>query len=214
MDEVARQNCTSDQANAMIAEGGALNGTLEGLPAQENVFKPAIEHRMKDPTTGAEKGVKEARFDLIPAGPLFYLARVYGKGSLKYAERNWEAGYKWGWSFGALMRHAWAFWRGEELDRESGLPHLAHAAWHCFTLMDFCARHRAHDDRGVASRISSADATLHEAQTAIHLTVAEITHQDRKIARLEEENRRLREHLSPKPSIVGPSTAPPGALTS
>lgn len=105
------------------------------------------EIRLKDPTTGAEKGGKEARFDLIPAGALFTLARVFGRGAKKYAERNWERGYPWSWSFAALMRHAWAFWRGEELDKESGLPHLAHAAWHCFVLQEFTNDYPDKDDR-------------------------------------------------------------------
>ena len=110
------------------------------------------ETRLKDPVTGAEKGSKEARFDLIPAGPLFTLARVFGRGAKKYAERNWERGYPWSWSFAALMRHAWAFWRGEELDQESGLPHLAHAAWHCFVLQEFTNCYPDKDDRSKLRR--------------------------------------------------------------
>ena len=35
------------------------------------------------------------------------------------------------------MRHLHAFWTGEETDSESGLPHLAHAAWHCMVLFTF-----------------------------------------------------------------------------
>ena len=45
------------------------------------------------------------------------------------------------------MRHAWLFWRGEEFDPESGLSHLAHVAWHCFTLMHFAKYNRDKDDR-------------------------------------------------------------------
>jgi hypothetical protein len=105
------------------------------------------EVRMCDPETGGQKGVKEARFDLIPADALWELARVFGRGAKKYAERNWERGYNWGFSYGALQRHLNKFWMGEEIDEESGLPHLAHAAWHCLVLLAFCLRKKGKDDR-------------------------------------------------------------------
>lgn len=105
------------------------------------------EVRMTDPMTGGMKGVKDARYDLIPSECLEELANVYGKGALKYSDHNWTKGYKWGYSFGAMMRHAWAFWRGENNDKESGLPHLAHAAWHCMTLMWYSKHGKGTDDR-------------------------------------------------------------------
>ena len=101
----------------------------------------------RDVTTGARKELKDARFDLIPSAAMEQVARVYGYGTRKYAPRNWEKGYAWGWSYAALQRHLHAFWRGEEVDKESTLPHLAHAAWHCLTLLTFCARYREKDDR-------------------------------------------------------------------
>lgn len=62
-------------------------------------------------------------------------------------DNNWRKGMKWGRVFGALMRHAWAFWRGEDIDKESGHPHMAHAAWQCLTLMNYCKTHPELDDR-------------------------------------------------------------------
>ena len=105
------------------------------------------EIRIINPLTGGEKGSKLARFDLIPVNALYELARVYGKGAEKYAPRNWERGYEWGLSYAALHRHLVAFWGGEELDPETGLSHLAHAAWHCFTLFEFTKTQRALDTR-------------------------------------------------------------------
>lgn len=97
--------------------------------------------------TGGQKGRKIERFDLIPPGPLKKLAQAYGSGALKYADRNWERGYDWSLSFGALQRHVWAFWHGEDNDPESKLPHLAHVAWHALALMEFMEKHRDLDDR-------------------------------------------------------------------
>jgi hypothetical protein len=107
----------------------------------------AGEVRHKDPDTGAEKGAKLARFDLIPVRPLWALAEHYGRGALKYADRNWERGYSWSFSFAALMRHAWAFWRGEDTDPETGSPHMAAVAWHAFVLMEYARTHPEKDDR-------------------------------------------------------------------
>lgn len=104
-----------------------------------------------DPVTGGFKGLRADRYDLIPAYALEQLALVYGEScdehGGKYPARNWEKGYSWGWSFRALFKHAFAALRGEWLDPESKRPHLAHAAWHCFTLMVYYEYRLGTDDR-------------------------------------------------------------------
>lgn len=104
------------------------------------------------------KGVKAARHDLIPGHPIHMLAQVYGYGTQKYADRNWEMGYEWGKSYAALQRHLVSFWAGEELDEESGLPHLAHAMWHMATLMEFARNDLGTDDR--SKLVAKLDSTL------------------------------------------------------
>jgi hypothetical protein len=106
-----------------------------------------------DPTTGGKKGSKLERFDLIPVEPLEELARVYGFGATKYDDDNWKKGYSWKLSFAAMMRHAWAFWRGETYDQESGCHHMAHVAWHCMTLMWFTSYHPNGDCRDVRDKL-------------------------------------------------------------
>jgi hypothetical protein len=98
-------------------------------------------------STGGQKGSKEARYDLIPAGPLKTLAELYGRGALKYEDRNWERGYDWSLSFAALNRHLWQFWNGEDCDEETGKPHLASVAWHAFALLEFMEKHPDFDNR-------------------------------------------------------------------
>jgi hypothetical protein len=100
-----------------------------------------------DPKTGGKKGQKIERYDLIPFTAMEELARVYGKGAQKYDDFNWLKGYSWGLSIGAMLRHISAFARGEDKDPDDGLHHLAHAAWHCFTLMVFQAEKRGTDTR-------------------------------------------------------------------
>jgi len=78
---------------------------------------------------------EKARYDLLVPLALDQIAQVSAYGAKKYAERNFEKGMSWGRVFAAAMRHLWAFWRGEFLDPESKLPHLAHAAWNVMALM-------------------------------------------------------------------------------
>lgn len=96
---------------------------------------------------GAKFDKGKNRYDLIPADALDDLVKVYTYGTIKYDDNNWRNGMKWGRVFGAIMRHLWKFWRGEDLDDESGLPHLAHAAWGCMTLLNFSKTKKEFDDR-------------------------------------------------------------------
>ena len=127
------------------------NSTPEGdtpLAAWEvELLNVADETRVTNATTGGMKGSKLARFDLIPAGPLKALAEHYGKGAQKYASRNWELGTDWSLNFAALMRHAWAFWGGEDVDEETGSLHVTAVAWHAFALAQFMDTKPELDDR-------------------------------------------------------------------
>lgn len=105
------------------------------------------EIRVVNATTGGEKGSKAQRFDLIPWEAVAEIAEVYHMGSKKYADHNWRKGYSWGLSYAAMMRHMTAFWEGEDLDPESGLPHMAHASWHGLALLTFMREHPDLDDR-------------------------------------------------------------------
>lgn len=115
------------------------------LASVDDLHDPEI--RIIDQASGGEKGSKLARFDLIPVHALWELARLYGQGSLKYADRNWERGFNWSLSFSAMMRHAYLFWAGESIDKESMRHHLAAVAWHAFALMEFERRRLGTDDR-------------------------------------------------------------------
>ena len=105
------------------------------------------EVRSVNALTGGEKGVKPARFDLIPVGPLTALAVHYGVGANKYADRNWEKGYEWGKSYAALQRHLTAFWNGEDIDEDTGSPHLAAVVFHAFAMLEWGRTHPELDDR-------------------------------------------------------------------
>jgi len=110
-------------------------------------FDKDKETRTKDPETGGEKGKKLAELGAIDPQSLMELAKVAGYGSEKYARLNYMKGYKWSLSFDAMQRHLLLFWGGESFDPESGLHHLAHAAWHCMTLLSYDQRDLGTDDR-------------------------------------------------------------------
>ena len=103
--------------------------------------------RVTDPRTGGQKGVKPERFGLLPWRALGKVARVFGFGAKKYEAHNWRKGYAWSMSIDALQRHLAAFFDGEDLDPESGEPHLAHAAFHVLVLLTFMEEHPELDDR-------------------------------------------------------------------
>lgn len=98
-------------------------------------------------SSGAEKGVKPERHSLIPQEALSVVARHYGVGAKKYAPHNWRRGYEWSKSFDALQRHANAFWSGEDVDEETGSPHMAAVVFHALTLLTFMIEHPEFDDR-------------------------------------------------------------------
>jgi hypothetical protein len=92
---------------------------------------------------------EKPRMDLLDTKFLLDLAAVMGYGAIKYEANNWRRGMRHGRYFAAMMRHAWAYWGGEENDQESGLPHLAHAAACIMMLMGIAKSHPELDDRWV-----------------------------------------------------------------
>ena len=102
--------------------------------------------------TGGAKGQKPAQMSLMPMKALMQVAEVYGYGAMKYDNEhghrsNWRRGYDWNLSFDAAQRHMTAFWDGEDLDPESGHPHLAHAVFHMLALMTFTEEYPEGDNR-------------------------------------------------------------------
>lgn len=96
------------------------------------------------------KGVKARglRFDLIPPDAMAELAYVFTVGAQKYADRNWELGYKWSDSVAALKRHLSLWEAGQDWDPETNSLHIAQAMWHAVVLTAFFLRNVGEDDRG------------------------------------------------------------------
>ena len=106
----------------------------------------------KSPTS-IDGGVKDdggkPAWDLFPFDALNEVAKVLEYGKRKYAAHNWSKGMDWGRMFGACLRHLAAWGRGENIDPESGLLHLAHAACCALMLLALTMRKVGKDDRAV-----------------------------------------------------------------
>ena len=83
------------------------------------------------PVGEVEGGIKydkgKPRMDLLPPELLTEVSKILTFGAEKYDSRNWEKGMDWGRVYGALQRHLWAWWKGEDTDEETRESHLAHA---------------------------------------------------------------------------------------
>ncbi len=122
-----------------------------GLPHErlttEEVMAPPVGEVRITSATGGEKGQKLAQVGSVDPTALLRVAEVAGFGASKYARLNFLKGYDWSLSFDALQRHLLLFWAGQNNDDESGLPHVAHAAWHCLALLAFAEHGLGTDDR-------------------------------------------------------------------
>lgn len=95
-------------------------------------------------------------WSLVPFDALEPVVRVYEFGAAKYSRHGWRQGFHWSRIFAAICRHLFAWARGEDRDSESGLPHLAHAAWGVLTLLDMTLRRQGTDDRLVLVEVGDA----------------------------------------------------------
>lgn len=85
--------------------------------------------------------------ELIPPRMIEAVAEVLQHGAKKYNRNNWMAGMSWSTVYGGVQRHLNAFYAGEEIDPESGLPHLSHAACGIMFLLWYSTGPQRHEHR-------------------------------------------------------------------
>lgn len=90
---------------------------------------------------------KAHRPELLPAEALLEISKVFAFGAKKYSDNNWRGGFKYTRVLGALLRHLFAFMRGEDNDPETGLSHIAHAGCNVLFLLTFILTKTGTDDR-------------------------------------------------------------------
>lgn len=77
---------------------------------------------------GCKDDVGKPRLELVEPDFLIGLAEVLTYGAEKYGVGNWKKGFEEGRLYGALLRHANAYWKGEFYDKDTGLHHMLHVA--------------------------------------------------------------------------------------
>jgi len=87
------------------------------------------------------------RYSLIPSYALKVLAQVMTKGAEKYSDDNWRKGMKYTDVLDSIFRHLEAFRSGEDLDKETGLPHLGHLMANICFLLEYSLTHTELDNR-------------------------------------------------------------------
>ena len=97
--------------------------------------------------TGIKFDSAKTRYDLVSPEWEEGLAKVMTHGATKYAARNWENGILISRCYAGLRRHVAAFMRGEDIDPDSGLPHLFHANANLQFLWAMPRIHPEMDDR-------------------------------------------------------------------
>jgi hypothetical protein len=79
--------------------------------------------------------LQNLNYDLIPFQEIAEAyARVAEHGAKKYAPWNWSKGLPRVQILGSLLRHTFAYLRGEERDKDSGLLHSDHILWNAVAL--------------------------------------------------------------------------------
>lgn len=78
-------------------------------------------------------------WSILPISASEEIIRVFEFGAKKYARANFLEGGGLNYSrvLNSLLRHTYAFMRGEDRDPETGLSHLAHAGCNIYMLLSY-----------------------------------------------------------------------------
>ena len=101
-----------------------------------------------NPAIGVKHDEGKPAMELLPPDAIEGAATVFAYGKRKYSAWNWRNGLQTSRLLGATLRHIFAWSAGQDLDLESGLPHLDHALCSLMMLRSTAASGEAHlDDR-------------------------------------------------------------------
>lgn len=102
-----------------------------------------------DPKTGAQRGkLNVLPYDLVPFQEFTdaYIQVAEAGIDKGYDAWNWTLGLKRTQIIGSLLRHTFAYLRGEDNDPETGLNHSHHIMWNSMALVH-SVHHNLEDDR-------------------------------------------------------------------
>lgn len=96
-----------------------------------------MKKKSRKPLQGHKADADKVRLELMPLDALEEVGKVLTLGARKYGDRNWERGIKYGRVYGALLRHAAAWFQGQQRDPETGLSHMAHCSANALFLLAY-----------------------------------------------------------------------------
>lgn len=100
----------------------------------------------------------KADYSLIPSVFLDELSRAMMYGAKKYGRYNYTGGLEASRLVAAAARHLFSWFAGEEVDKESGVSHLAHVAANCLMLLHTKKLGTLKDDRlGIKQNVVCID---------------------------------------------------------
>jgi len=94
-----------------------------------------------------KKDIGKPPLSLISRAALEEEARVMAFGAGKYGTHLWRQGMDFSRLMDAALRHVYAFADGEDMDKETGLSHLAHARCCLAFLLEYQGKRIGKDDR-------------------------------------------------------------------
>lgn len=112
----------------------ASNGAIDSVAGEFGILSDFEVN--PNTTVGKKFDNDKLRYDLLD--PFFEdaVVKVLTHGAKKYADNNWKNVEPFTDRYYAALRRHLALWRGGEvLDKDSGLPHLAHIACNVYFLM-------------------------------------------------------------------------------
>jgi hypothetical protein len=122
---------------------------IKNMTNTDKKFKPG-EGVFQETTTNPKdiEGKKRVPLHLIPNAGLVHTAMAMQEGANKYQPYNWrDKKVSFSVYVSAAKRHLGKFFDREDLDSESGVHHLGHAAACCMILLDAMASDSFIDDR-------------------------------------------------------------------
>lgn len=104
--------------------------------------------KVKDSNPKDAIGIQKTPFSTVSAPVVAEMGVAMLEGALKYGRHNYRSiGVRTSVYYDAALRHLSAFWEGEDIDADSGMPHLVKAMATLMVLRDAQIRGKVYDDR-------------------------------------------------------------------
>jgi len=118
------------------------------MAEDEKIVKEKNEQNLKSTNPKDLIGSDKFPLHLVPYTAVVYDCLALLDGMLKYGRTNWRAaGVRASIYFDASIRHLTKWFEGEDIDPDSGLPHLAHAIACITIIIDALEAGKLKDDR-------------------------------------------------------------------